>query len=120
MSIHKKGSVCFLNSWEIDESRRGVKPNCRNHRHISRADAFNLSGDPFYGNILDWIWLEGTVPEKLGCWVYFVKVAGRIEFTIANSELPPAFDQVRAKGLELEKKLGIPFIERKVPLHIRH
>jgi hypothetical protein len=119
VSTHRKGRVCFLSRWEIEESRRGIKPNCRNHRHISRAEAFDLSGDPYYGTILDWIWLEGSVPAKLGCRVYFVKVAGRIEFTIANSGLELPFDQVRAKGLELEKKLGIPFIERKVPLHIR-
>lgn len=118
MSTHRKGRVCYLNPWEVEERKRGIKPNCRNHRHISKAEAFELSGSPDYGNIVDW--LQATASGKLVFRGYFVKIAGRIEFTITLSECEPPFDQIRAKGLQLEKQFGIPFIERKVPLRIRH
>jgi hypothetical protein len=115
VSTHQKGRICFLKGWELEESKRGIKPNCRNHRHISNAEAFELSGRPSFGTILAPVSETGTA-EPFG---YFVKIAGRIEFTITNPKSEPPFDQVRAKGLELEKKLGIPFIDRKVPSRFR-
>ena len=63
------------------------------------------------------LWLEAKAPG-VPCG-YFVKIAERIEFTIANPERDLPFDQVRAKGLELEKELRIPFIDRKVLLRMR-
>jgi hypothetical protein len=135
VSTHKKGRVCYLNPWELEEAKLGIKPNCRNHRHLSRTEAFEISGRPSFGTILGtlyreakpiakWVVAEFAPSSSLattGKWVpvgYFVKITGRIEFTSnSRSELP--LDQVRAKGLELAKKLGIPFIERKVSLHIR-
>ena len=116
MSTQSKGRVCCLNPWEVDERERGSKPNCRNHRHISKTAAFDLSGRPHFGRILAELSFEpkgGGRAEPCG---YLVKVAGRIEFTITNQDYDIPFDQVRSKGLELEKKLGVPFIERKVPL----
>lgn len=47
---------------------------------------------------------------------YFVEIAGRIEFTITNPRSEPPSDLIRAEGLRLEKRHGIPFIERKVIL----
>jgi hypothetical protein len=80
------------------------------------VEAFELSGRPGYGKIVGC--LEATASGKSAVCGYFVEIAGRIEFTIAKSERELPFDQVRAKGLELEKKLGIPFIERRVPLRV--
>jgi len=120
VSTHKKGRVCCLDPWEVEDTKRGIKPNCRNHRHISSAQAFELSGSPNFGKLLGApISLDPKVTGKTIICGYFVKIAGRIEFTITNSECPIPYDQVRAKGLELEKKHGIPFIDRKVPLRIR-
>ena len=78
---------------------------------MSKAEAFDLSGRPSFGTTLAPL-SETATAAPFG---YFVKIAGRIEFTITSpiSKLP--FDLVRAKGLELEKEFGIPFIERKVP-----
>lgn len=116
MSIHKKGRVCLLERWEIEESQHGIKPNCRNHRHISQSEAFERSGDPYYGKIVGWLL---KTSGKLTFEGYFVRTGGRIEFTITKSDCEPPFDLIRAEGLRLEKRHGIPFIERKVTLHIR-
>jgi hypothetical protein len=115
VSAHKKGRICFLENWELEEIQRGSQPNCRNHRHISKADAFELTGDRYYGKTL-----APIVPETGGnpCG-WFVVVGKRIEFTITDNECEFPFEQVRTKGLELERKLGIPFIERKVPVRAR-
>ena len=115
MSAHKKGRICFLENWELEEKQRGTQPNCRNHRHISKADAFELTGDPHYGKPLAPIFPE-TGGNPCG---WFVAVGKRIEFTITDNECEFPFVQVRAKGLELERKFGIPFIERKVPVRAR-
>jgi hypothetical protein len=111
VSIHKKGRVCLLERWEAEESGRGIKPNCRNHRHISQAEAFERYGNPGYGKIVGW--LEKWVLGKLAFDGYFVTVGGRIEFTITKSECEAPLDLIRAEGLRLEKRYGVPFIERK-------
>jgi hypothetical protein len=116
VSIHNKGRVCYLNPWEVTERKRGNKPNCRNHRHVSRAEAFEQSGNPAYGVVLTTLYSSAS-GKTVRCG-YFVKVAGQIEFTLATYEPVLSLHEVRAKGLELEKKLGIPFIDRKVPLRM--
>ena len=114
MSIHRKNRVCLLERWEVEELRRDLKPNCRNHRHISKAEAFELSGNPRYGKIVGLLQTRDAAKPMVGG--YFVEIAGRIEFTITNPRSEPPSDLIRAEGLRLEKRHGIPFIERKVIL----
>jgi hypothetical protein len=57
--------------------------------------------------------------EKRGFCGYFVKIAGRIEFTHTDLKVDIPFETVRSEGKALEKKLGIPFIERRIPLRLR-
>lgn len=120
MSIHRKGRICYLNPWEVADANRGIKPNCRNHRHISKAEAFELSGRPEFGKILSTTFLKEKASSKVVLCGYFVEIAGRIEYVMAKSDPNFSIDEVRRKGLELERNLGIPFIDRKVPLRTRY
>ncbi len=45
LAKNKKGMVCLLHPWEIDDQDKGVVPDCRNHRHLSRRRAFEELGD---------------------------------------------------------------------------
>ena len=72
MSKNNKGMICFLHPWEWEDYRvTGVRPDCRNHRHITRRRAFELTGDTRYAartlaNVFDTQQLIGFIVEVAG------------------------------------------------------
>jgi hypothetical protein len=53
MSKNNKGMVCLLNRWEwVTRGIGGEKPDCRNHRHISRRRLYERSGDARFADEL--------------------------------------------------------------------
>jgi hypothetical protein len=53
MSKNSKGMICLLNSWEWEDQRvNGVKPDCRNHRHLSSRRLYERIGDARFADAI--------------------------------------------------------------------
>ena len=99
---------------------RGVKPDCREHRHVNRVDAFYLSRNPRFGKLL--VLIEARVSTKEnpvadGC---FVEVAGSIEYVHVRKRTKPNLKAVYAIGEKVAAEQGVPSIRRKLHEYLKY
>jgi hypothetical protein len=73
VSKNNKGMVCVLTSCESQDLQNGIRPDCRNHRHISRRRAFEHTGDVRFADRT----LARVVDAKNQLAGFIVEVAGK-------------------------------------------
>ena len=112
MSIHTKGRVCLLNGWEWDEWSRGVKPDCKQHRHVSRPNAFYISRQARFGKWLAFVPSDAKkTPHPSGC---YVEVAGTVEYVHLKKRVKlDDLENIFALGEKIATAKNLKFVRRK-------
>jgi hypothetical protein len=118
VSIHAKGRVCLLNGWESDEWSRGVKPDCKQHRHVSRADAFYISRQSRFGKLLALVQSDDKETSRpSGC---YVEVAGTVEYVHLKKRIKPNLNNIYALGETIAAEENLKFVRRKEFEYLMH
>jgi hypothetical protein len=94
MAKNNKGMVCCIHPWEFEATTKGEAVDCRNHRHLSRRRAFELTNDArFADRIL--VEVYGHKEQLIGA---IVEMAGRVRWAVSYGEnwnrpeqLPPTY-----------------------------
>ena len=82
VSKSSKGVFCVLAPWELEDTNRGVAPDCRNHRHVSKRRAFDRTGDVrFASRTLASVFASRG--ELIG---FIVEVGGRARWALHHGE----------------------------------
>jgi hypothetical protein len=111
VSIHAKGRVCLLNEWEWEGLSRGVKPDHNDHRHVSRANAFYISRQAAFGDLLAFV-QSGAKKTSLPCGCY-VEVAGTVEYVHLKKRVKPHLKNIYALGEKIASEHNLKFVRRK-------
>jgi hypothetical protein len=118
VSIHTKGRVCLLNGWEWDEWSRGVKPDCKQHRHVSRPNAFYISRESRFGELLELVQRDTKKTSRAdGC---YVKVAGTVEYVHLKKRIKPNLENIYALGERIASEHNLKFVRRKEFEYLMH
>jgi hypothetical protein len=111
VSIHDKGRVCLLNEWEWEGLSRGVKPDCKEHRHVSRTNAFYMSRRAGFGEVLDFIQRDAKKTSRpFGC---YVKVAGTVEYVHLKKRIKLDLENIYSLGEKIAAEENLKFVRRK-------
>ena len=118
VSIHAKGRVCLLNEWEWDGLSRGVKPDCKEHRHVSRTNAFYMSRRARFGKWLASVRSDAKkTSSPSGC---YVEVAGTVEYVHLKKRIKPDLENIYALGESIASKQNLKFVRRKEYEYLMH
>jgi hypothetical protein len=88
----------------VEKLSLGMKPDGRDHRHVSRPKAFEISGDPKFGRIVALLGSSATKenPAPAGC---FVEVDGVIEHVHLRKSTKPKVDFIHRLGERIAAEL---------------
>ena len=120
MSVHPKGRVCILNEWERDALSRGVKPDHRDHRHISQTNAFYMSRRAVFGDLLRWVFVGSSTKKTsrpIGC---YVEVAGTVEYVHFKKRIKLDLENIYALGEKIATEKNLKFVRRKEWEYLRY
>lgn len=118
VSIHTKGRVCLLNEWEWDGLSRGVKPDCKEHRHVSRPNAFYMSRRVAFGKWLAFVQSgDKKTSRPNGC---YVEVAGTVEYVHLKKRIKLNLETIYAVGERIASEQNLKFVRRKEYEYLRH
>jgi hypothetical protein len=106
VSVHHKGRICILDPIDFENWSLGIKPDCKDHRHVNRVKAFEISRDPRFGNLVALLASSATTaddPAPSGC---FVEVGGVIEYVHLRPRTKVRLKTIHALGerIAAEKK----------------
>lgn len=111
VSIHPKGRVCLLNEWEWEGVSRGVKPDCKEHRHVSRTNAFYVSRRAGFGELLALVQSDAKKTSRpSGC---YVEVAGTVEYVHLKKRIKLNLENIYALGEKIAAEENLKFVRRK-------
>lgn len=98
MSVHPRGRYCILSDIDSENLARGVKPDCRDHLHVGKVRAFELSRCPSLGNLLAFLASSATTdenPAPAGC---FIEIGGVVEYAHLRRTTKPNLREIYAVG----------------------
>jgi hypothetical protein len=106
VSIHHKGRICILNSIDFENLSLGSQPDCRDHRHVNRVKAFEISRDPRLGKLVALVASSATTEEDLAPSGCFVEVGGVIEYVHLRRRTKVKLNLIYAAGdrIAVERK----------------
>jgi hypothetical protein len=98
VSIHSKGRVCVLDVVDFENARLGIPPKCKDHRHVNRAKAFEISRNPRFGRLVGFLASAATTKDDIAPAGCFVEVAGVIEYVHLRKTTNPKLKVIYAVG----------------------
>jgi hypothetical protein len=108
MSVHARGRICILSDIDFENLALGIKPNCRDHIHVGRARAYELTLHPQFGKLLAFLASSATTDEDIAPAGCFIEVGGWVEYSHLRSTTKPNLKQIYALGEKIaadERKL---------------
>jgi|SRR5579863_469431 len=90
----------------------GIRPDCRDHRHVNRTKAFEISKNPRFGRIVAVLSSSATTEENLAPAGCFVEVAGDIEYVHLRQRTKPRLNVIYTVGEQVAAERGKIFRRR--------
>ena len=112
MSVHPRGRICLLSEFDFERLSQGILPDCRDHRHVGKVEAFAISRHPQYGRPLAFLTSSATTAEDLAPAGCFVEIGGVVEYAHLRSTTKPNLKLIYAFGEQVAAKEQKPFIRR--------
>lgn len=111
VSIHQKARVCLLDEWEWERLSRGVRPDCKEHRHVSRTNAFYMSRRAGFGELLKFVQGDAKkTSQPCGC---YVKVGGTVEYVHLKKRIKLNLENIYVLGEKIASEEKLKFVRRK-------
>jgi hypothetical protein len=112
VSVHHKGRICLLDDYDFEKLSCGIKLNCKEHKHVGRVQAFELTREPRFGKLLAFLASSASTrenPAPAGC---FVEIGGLVEYVHLRKSSKPNLKSVYALGERIGKEQNKPFKRR--------
>jgi hypothetical protein len=112
VSVHSKGRYCIIDDIDLESLSRGLKLNCKDHRHVGRVAAFEISRSPRLGRLVAFLGSAATTrdePAPAGC---FIEIGGFIEYVHLRPSTKPNLKTIYALGKRLGTERRKPFRQR--------
>lgn len=98
MSVHPRGRICILNDVDFENLTVGIQPNCRDHIHMGKARAFELTRHPSLGRILAFLASSASTKEDSAPAGVFIEIGGWVEYAHLRRTTKPNFKAIYALG----------------------
>ena len=112
MSVHPRGRICILNEMDWENLQRGIKPNCRDHVHMGKVRAFDLTRHPSLGRILAFLASSATTHENPAPAGVFIEIGGFVEYAHLRRTSKPRLKSIYALGEKIAADEQKPFRRR--------
>jgi hypothetical protein len=102
----------MLSDLDVENLARGIKPNCKDHIHVGRVRAFELSRHPSLGKILAFLASSATSEEDhapAGC---FIEIGDCVEYTHLRRTTKPNLKAIYTVGEKIAAHVKKPFNRR--------
>lgn len=112
MSVHRRGRLCILNDIDLENFARGITPNCKDHIHVGRVRAFEISRHPSLGRLIAFLGSSATTdddPAPAGC---FIEIGGFVEYAHLRKTTKPNLKAIYALGERIAANEKKPFNRR--------
>jgi hypothetical protein len=103
----------MLDEVDIENLSRGIRPNCKDHLHVGRVRAFDLSRSAHLGKLLAFVSSSATTkddPAPSGC---FIEIGGYVEYTHLRRSTQPRLTSIYAIGEKIAADINKPFLRRR-------
>lgn len=112
MSVHPRGRICILSDIDVENLSLGITPKCKDHVHMGKVRAFELTRSPRLGRLLAFLASSATTdedPAPAGC---FIEIGGFVEYAHLRRTTKPNLKVIYALGEKIADDEQKPFRRR--------
>ncbi|WP_035359913.1 hypothetical protein [Edaphobacter aggregans] len=102
----------MLSDVDFENLSRGIQPDCRDHIHVGKARAFELTGNPSMGRVLAFLTSSATTDEDLAPAGCFIEIGGFVEYAHLRKTTKPNLKAIYAVGEKVAADEKKPFMRR--------